>query len=120
MIQLLYQYDFSLEKVWPVDYAFPDRRVCNIFLDLDDEMRKVSLPDEIAFQYQCRQPICEEKDAALSDVVMHYKSSRKYQCLSPDGEVLWEEKHQGYRYTPWCYIETEQAQGPAMKYVLKL
>lgn len=172
-MQLLYQYDFNLEKVWRVDYAsvpymkagsiyyayndekngigtikiakggqisqmlhvkdlldyalpygwrlfefqnhvllscgnsdepteaFPDRRVCNIFLDLDDGMRKISLPDDIAFRYQCRQPICEEKDAVLSDVVMHYKSSRKYQCLLPDGEILWEEKHQGYRYTPF-------------------
>lgn len=82
----------------PVE-TFPDRRVCNIFLDLDDRMRKVSLPDEIAFRYQCRQPICDKEDVTLSDVVMHYKNSRKYQCLSPDGGVLWGEKHQGYRYT---------------------
>ncbi len=81
--------------------AFPYRRVCKIFLNLDDGMKNVCLPDEIAFQYQCRQPICDNKDVTLSDVVMHYKSSRKYQCLSQNGEILWEEKHQGYRYTPF-------------------
>ncbi len=172
-MRLLYQYDFNLEKIWPVNYAsnpymrddkiyyayndgkngirmiklekdgqvsqmlyvkdaldyalpyrwrlfefqdhvllscgnssepteaFPDRRVCRIFFDLDEGMKKVSLTDEIATQYQCSRPICDKEDVTFSGVVMHYKSSRKYQCLSPDGEVLWEEKHQGYRYTPF-------------------
>lgn len=64
-------------------------------------MRDICLLDETAVQYQCRAPICEREDVILQNVVMHYKNSRKYQCLLSSGEVLWEEKHQGYRYTPF-------------------
>ena len=72
-----------------------------VFLDLDADMKEVALAPELAQRFLCRRPTDETAEAALSGCTMRYKNSRRYQCVSPGGEVLWEEKHRGYRYTPF-------------------
>lgn len=72
-----------------------------VFLDLDADMKEVALAPELAQRFLCRRPTDETAEAALSGCTMRYKNSRRYQCVSPGGKVLWEEKHRGYRYTPF-------------------
>ena len=69
-----------------------------IFLDLDNNMEVIKLPEEIRKQYLC-QVIKETEDVKLANCIMHYKNSRSYQCLDFDNNILWEEKHKAYRYT---------------------
>lgn len=84
----------------PTDY-FPNRVVCSIFVALDDGMKEITLPPEIAAAHLCPPPIDETAEIRLSDCVMKYKNSRSYQCFDPSGNLLWTEKHKGYRYTPF-------------------
>lgn len=81
--------------------AFPNRIVCDVFLDLDDEMKEINLPDDIKKQYFCSVPINETEDVMLSSCIMKYKNSRSYQCYDYSGNLLWTEKHKAYRYTPF-------------------
>lgn len=72
-----------------------------LFLDLDGQMQERSLPAGAAAQQVCRPATDETADAPLTNGVMHYKNSRRYQYLAPDGRLLWEETHRAYRYTPF-------------------
>lgn len=85
----------------PPTKAFPNRIVCNVFLDLDDEMKEINLPDDYEQQYSCSVPINETEDVLLSACIMKYKNSRSYQCYDYNGNLLWSEKHKAYRYTPF-------------------
>lgn len=71
-----------------------------LFFDLNT-MEIVDLPENVAEANLCLPPIRETEDVTLNGYVMQYKNSRSYHCISPDGTVLWEEKHKGYRYTPF-------------------
>lgn len=79
--------------------ALPNKEICSLFLDLDNDMTEAALPKEIKEQHLCRAPINETEDVELLNCVMKYKNSRRYQCTSLSGDFLWEEKHRGYRYT---------------------
>lgn len=83
----------------PPTIAFPDRIVCNMFLDLDDGMKEIDIPADIAQQHQCAETLHDMVDVELSDCIMRYKNSRRYQCFDKNGNLLWEEKHKAYRYT---------------------
>lgn len=72
-----------------------------LFLDLDDNMRQLYLPEDIRQRVCLTKMVKETEDVKLSNWTMHYKTSRSYQCLDSDGKVLWTEKHKGYRYTPF-------------------
>lgn len=84
----------------PTNY-FPNRFVCSLFVDLDDGMKAIDLPPEITAARLCQPPLDESAEVTLSDCVMRYKNSRRYQCFDRNGNLLWEEKHKGYRYTPF-------------------
>lgn len=84
----------------PAKPAFPNRVVCDLFLDLDDGMKEISLPLPLRRAYACRVPTDETRDVILSDCILRYRNSRSYQCCTPDGRLLWTERHRGYRYTP--------------------
>lgn len=71
-----------------------------LFFDLDN-MEPAIIPDETADEHLCMPPIREDEDVFLDSYLMRYKNSRSYRCCRPDGTVLWEEKHKGYRYTPF-------------------
>lgn len=72
----------------------------SLFFDLD-AMEAVTIPEKIARQHLCPPPIRETENVSLGDYLMRYKNSRSLQCCRPDGTVIWEEKHKGYRYTPF-------------------
>lgn len=79
----------------PADHVFPDKKVENLFLSLEDGLREVALPP----QYACKPTLREEGDVQLGAYTMRWRNSRSYECLASDGKVLWQEKHKGYRYT---------------------
>lgn len=89
----------SCGNQYPPTKAFPDRVVCSIFLDLDDEMREIHLPVEIEQKQLCLGPFHETADVVLSDCTMKYKNSRSYQCFDYNDNLIWTEQHKGYRYT---------------------
>lgn len=102
---ILFEYEghiiLSCGNSQPPRPATPERKVCQIFLDLDEYGKQIILPPEITGKYLCKKSIDIDRDIEIADYKMHYKNSRRYQCLSADGNVLWEEKHRGYLYTPF-------------------
>lgn len=72
-----------------------------LFLDLDNNMEIVILPDDLRKRCLCKTLVRETEDVKLSNNIMKYKNSRSYQCLDMNGKLLWEEKHKAYRYTPF-------------------
>ncbi len=66
-----------------------------IFLDLNAGMR------EIAALVEDHPQLDETVDVHLSDCILRWKNNRSIQCFGLDGSLLWEEKHRGYRYTPF-------------------
>lgn len=91
----------SCGNQYPPTKAFPESKVCSVFLDLDDGMKEISLPSEIAKQYLCKVPLGEDKDVKLSDCIMKYKNSCSCQCFDLNGNLLFTAKHKGYRYTDY-------------------
>ncbi len=77
------------------------KEVCSIFLDLDAGMVPVILPAHIEQENLCTYALDDTADVVLEDCILRYKNSRSIQCFTRDGELLWTEKHKGYRYTPF-------------------
>lgn len=82
----------------PADHVFPDRKVDIVMLSFEN-LNEVHLPEEVRQQHLCRKMLREDADVVLGSYTMRYRNSRSYECIGPDGTVLWQEKHKGYRYT---------------------
>lgn len=85
----------------PADHVFPDRKVDIVMLSLDAWLKETELPEEVRNRHLCRKMLREDADVVLDGYTMRYRNSRSYQCIGPDGTVLWQEKHKGYRYTDY-------------------
>lgn len=88
---------FSCGNSDPADHVFPNRKVDTLILD--GVLKEVNLPASVTKNHLCRPVLREDIDVRLGDYTMRYRNSRSIQCLGPDGSVLWQEKHKGYRYT---------------------
>ena len=77
----------------------------NTVLNVSGQLERFDLSDETAAQYPCISIIKEYIDEVVGNGIMHYKNSAVYQYMSHDGDVLWQEKHRAYRYTPFEVVD---------------
>lgn len=72
----------------PATPAFPNKKISNIFLDLDDELKRIYLPSKIEIQFACHRCQNETQEINIGNYFMRYKNSRSYCFYNADNEFL--------------------------------